>query len=133
MLLSDSDMGSTLKRRFSEYVAIIGEDLMNTGDLEMFRVLDDQFKVTERVCYHSGWILCPSDDFQKKKSREKTQKECCTNQTVSSVSMRPKALLQRRGTRARALFAISAADRKVRQLVRNCCIVVKCIGTIPCR
>ena len=52
----DSDMGSTSLKAFrGEYVAIIGEDLMNTGDLEMFRVLDDQFKVTERV-YLPQWM-----------------------------------------------------------------------------
>ena len=52
----DSDMGSTSLKAFrGEYVAIIGEDLMNTGDLEMFRVLDDQFKVTDRV-YLPQWI-----------------------------------------------------------------------------
>jgi len=52
----DSDMGSTSLKAFrGEYVAIIGEDLMNTGDLEMFRVLDDQFKVTDRV-YLPQWM-----------------------------------------------------------------------------
>ena len=52
----DSDMGSTSLKAFrGEYVAIIGEDLMNTGDLEMFRVLEDQFKVTDRV-YLPQWI-----------------------------------------------------------------------------
>jgi hypothetical protein len=52
----DSNMGSTSLKAFKgEYVAVIGEDLLNTGDIEMFAILNDQFKVSERV-YLPQWM-----------------------------------------------------------------------------
>ena len=52
----DSNMGSTSLKAFKgEYVAVIGEDLLNTGDIEMFAILNDHFKVSERV-YLPQWI-----------------------------------------------------------------------------
>ena len=55
----DSDMGSTSLKAFrGEYVAIIGEDLMNTGDLEMSEFSTTSLKSRRECIYHSGWILC---------------------------------------------------------------------------
>jgi len=52
----DSNMGSTSLKAFKgKYVAVIGEDLLNTGDIEMFAILNDQFKVSERV-YLPQWM-----------------------------------------------------------------------------
>ncbi|CAL6411101.1 unnamed protein product [Bathycoccus prasinos] len=52
----DSNMASTSLRAFKgEYVAVIGEDVMNTGDVEMFRILNERFKVLKRV-YLPQWM-----------------------------------------------------------------------------
>ena len=76
----DSNMASTSLRAFKgEYVAVIGEDVMNTGDVEMFRILNERFKVLKRV-YLPQWmdtvhhLTLFSRNKKRKREREKKTK-----------------------------------------------------------
>jgi hypothetical protein len=73
----DSNMASTSLRAFKgEYVAVIGEDVMNTGDVEMFRILNERFKVLKRV-YLPQWMdtVHHLTLFSRKKKRKRDERE----------------------------------------------------------
>lgn len=73
----DSNMASTSLRAFKgEYVAVIGEDVMNTGDVEMFRILNEQFKVLKRV-YLPQWMdtVHHLTLFSRNKKRKRDERE----------------------------------------------------------
>ena len=73
----DSNMASTSLRAFKgEYVAVIGEDVMNTGDVEMFRILNERFKVLKRV-YLPQWMdtVHHLTLFSRNKKRKRDERE----------------------------------------------------------